>query len=408
MQNYSTNRSRSVLPALTGARFFAAAVVVIYHYGRTAIMPYSQIVARLASVGPAAVSFFYVLSGAVLTWSCTDEQGRPTGSNRKFWLSRAARILPAYLVALALSLLPFAAYCWHHNGVIGAAERITLGLGAALLMIQAFVPQLSAGLNTPAWSLSCEAFFYAVWPFIVFRIRGNRIRIAWRWAFLLLGLTWFMVTGGAMAICSDWLPVGPFATLLDDVPGNELLARTLAYFPPLRLPEFCLGIVVGHALRSQPIRVRSPVADTVREAVLLGVLTACVWLMSSVPSDASGHMPMIRRVVIETGVLSPIFALIVWQFSRGHGLIQRFLSQSLWVRLGEASYAIYILQEPIMVWMTALYRRATLKPIGPSLVFFGVYFALLVLASLLVYRGVEIRMRKRIVTWVAQRPKAWQ
>jgi len=94
------------LPALTGARFFAAISVVFYHYG---LHPLGRVVPFLeapAHIGPAAVSFFYVLSGAVITWGCTGADGLPVRPTRTFWLQRGARILPAYWLALALSVLP--------------------------------------------------------------------------------------------------------------------------------------------------------------------------------------------------------------------------------------------------------------------------------------------------------------
>ena len=49
------------------------------------------------------------------------------------------------------------------------------------------------------------------------------------------------------------------------VSGNDVLAQTVSYFPPFRLPEFLLGVVVGHALRVTPARVRSAALDTRRE-----------------------------------------------------------------------------------------------------------------------------------------------
>jgi len=55
---------RMGLPALTGARFFAAFAVVVYHYGTDSVRAIAEVLASIAAAGPAAVSFFYVLSGA--------------------------------------------------------------------------------------------------------------------------------------------------------------------------------------------------------------------------------------------------------------------------------------------------------------------------------------------------------
>ena len=97
------SRPTSALPALTGARFFAAGSVVAFHYGRGSLGAIAPWLGRSAALGPAAVSFFYVLSGAVLTWGCTGPEGLPSRPARTFWAQRAARILPAYFLALAMT-----------------------------------------------------------------------------------------------------------------------------------------------------------------------------------------------------------------------------------------------------------------------------------------------------------------
>ena len=46
-------------------------------------------------------------------------------------------------------------------------------------LVQAFVPQLAMGLNSPAWSVSCEAFFYSLWPRLVIALRSPRPGLPW-------------------------------------------------------------------------------------------------------------------------------------------------------------------------------------------------------------------------------------
>jgi peptidoglycan/LPS O-acetylase OafA/YrhL len=384
----------AALPALTGARFFAASAVVAFHYGRAPLGALAPGLARSAAAGPAAVSFFYVLSGAVLTWGCTGPDGRPTRPARTFWAQRAARILPAYFAALAASVLPFMASVWKLHPGEGGIVRIVAGLAAGLLLIQAFWPPVTAGLNTPGWSISCEAFFYALWPALVARLRPARSGLPWRPGLVLGALGLVAPALGVLAVRFDLVPRGPFATLTDDVSGAELVARAVAYFPLLRLPEFALGIVVGHALRSTPVRARSVAGDTLRELLLVGALVAFGWASGgdpSAPRSAAGALA--RRVVVESGVLGPLFALFVWQLARGRGWVQRALSVRAMLALGEASYALYIFQEPVFVWMTAALKRLAPSLVARWDVTFWAYAALLVLVSLAVHRFVERPLR---------------
>jgi peptidoglycan/LPS O-acetylase OafA/YrhL len=403
LTSLSVSRSSSAtLPALTGARFLAASSVVVYHYGLDPLRAISPALAVCLGAGATAVSFFYVLSGAVLTWGCTGRDGLPARTVKAFWTQRALRILPSYLIALALSLAPFAVHAWQlHPGASGAI-RIVSGLAGALLLIQAIWPPLAEGLNTPGWSISCEAFFYALWPRLVGQLRTERAGLPWRRGLLLWAAGLTLPALGIAALRAGWLPAGPVATLTDDVSGSEMLARTLTYFPPFRLPEFALGIVVGHALRCTPARPRSTGLDTLCELGLAGALIACVWALGAgLPAKLSG-VPLADRIAIESGALAPIFAVTVWQLARGRGLLQRVLSGRVLLLLGEASYALYILQEPVVVWMTALLKRLSPAMAAHWNVLFWVYAAVLVLLSVLMHRAVELPVRARLSARLAK------
>src|SRR5262249_18829502 len=153
---------------------------------------------------------------------------------------RAARILPAYALALVASLPAFAASILHFHTGPAAALRFVLGTVACGLLVQAFIIPLAAGLNTPGWSISCEAFFYANWPRLVAALRSPGTAFPWRRAIALWLFGCLVPLAAMIAVHAGGVPVGPFATLLDDVSGTEMLARTVAYFPPFRLPEFAL------------------------------------------------------------------------------------------------------------------------------------------------------------------------
>ena len=84
-----------VLKALTSARFFAALHVALYHL----IHPFKiwGIFAPVMSAGYTGVSFFFVLSGFILTYAHGTEYEAGRGNAQKFWIARFARIYPVYL-----------------------------------------------------------------------------------------------------------------------------------------------------------------------------------------------------------------------------------------------------------------------------------------------------------------------
>src|SRR5580658_9361569 len=121
------------------------------------------------SYGYVGVSFFYLLSGFVLTWSCAEQ------SATRFWWHRFARMWPlmAVMMTVAYTVL------WNrelHPASVG-------GWVAQVFLFQAWDPNTSVrtGGDGPVWSLSCEAFFYAAFPLLVRwigRLRATGVALA--------------------------------------------------------------------------------------------------------------------------------------------------------------------------------------------------------------------------------------
>ena len=86
---------RPRLDSLTGLRWWAAFAVFLHHMSNLAPMPIEGVL-RYGAYG---VTFFFVLSGFVLTWSA-----RPGTPASTFWWRRFARIYPSHIVALVLAL----------------------------------------------------------------------------------------------------------------------------------------------------------------------------------------------------------------------------------------------------------------------------------------------------------------
>ena len=71
------------------------------------------------------------------------------------------------------------------------------------------------------------------------------------------------------------------------------------------------------------------------------------------------------------------------------------LSTSAMMRLGEASYAVYLLHWPLHAWIERIIGVSDAEA-RASLPFFAAYLALTILSALIVYAAVEVPARRWI------------
>jgi peptidoglycan/LPS O-acetylase OafA/YrhL len=213
--------SRVRLDSLTGLRFVAAFLVFGFHtqVAQLADTGVPGAISRLIfTQGSSGVSFFFILSGFVLTWSV-----RANDTARRFWQRRFAKVYPNHFVTMLVA--------------IGFALVTGVGLSAAViipnaLLVQAWFPDptIYFGLNTVSWSLACEAFFYALFPLLYLAVK--RIPVPWLWAYAI----------GAMA--AIWaVPV-----IVAMIPGADHY-WAIWLFPVARTPEFVAGMVLARVVR---------------------------------------------------------------------------------------------------------------------------------------------------------------
>ena len=156
--------------SLLSLRGLAAFSVVCHHLGVGAFLAALTGIAMagaLAISGSYAVEIFFCISGYLMA-KILDRSYGP-GHVGKFYWNRAARVLPTYYLAVAVT----AALSWH-----------TIGANAwpILLLVDNyfFEPRLA---NPALWSLSTEFQFYLIAPLVAATIR------IWRPALVLLLLT---------------------------------------------------------------------------------------------------------------------------------------------------------------------------------------------------------------------------
>ncbi len=357
--------------ALTGLRFFAAVAVVIYHFAEQLKNSWAQPLANLAGSGFVAVSFFYVLSGFVLSYSYVNPQGEMQGSRRSFWVARFARIYPAYLLAFLLAAPINIVWTLHVNHLGPAIAKLFVGAISVLSLQQAWTPWSAWYWNYPAWSVSVEAFFYLAFPFLALALRRLRLRTA----FIAMGSLWLLsLLPPALLVLSHGAAGSP---------GNRL-EMAVEFTPLLRLPEFIIGILLGR-IYVQGFRLSAVSARIATYFSIAAILMILAFVSPAIP-----------RPLLASGLLSPLFALLILAMAEGETLLAKGLAWSPLVLLGEASYGIYILQIPVSYILRS-------PPPAKSMAYLSFYLLVLIAAALLSWRFVEAPMRLQIRRWLLRK-----
>jgi peptidoglycan/LPS O-acetylase OafA/YrhL len=165
---------------------------------------------------------------------------------------------------------------------------------------------LPVNWNTPAWSLSCEMFFYLVFPLAAVGV----LRSGWRGALAIAAATCFLTRLMLWAGVPD--PVKPL----------------------IHLADFLMGVAAARIFeRTQgtALRYMGPAA-----------LAASAVLIAR-PS-------LLPPGVDLNSALRPLNAALLIGLAAGGGALARVLSAGPIVYLGKASYAMYILHVPILWW----------------------------------------------------------
>lgn len=302
------------LPSLTGMRFIAAAVV----FGLHAIVEglfaspsvYDGPFKMFFWGGGAGVSFFFILSGFVLTWSA--QAGTTTGS---FWRRRFFKIYPNHLLTFAAALVLLAA--------IGQPSRtVPAVLNALLLQAWSWDFTVIASVNSVAWSLSCEAFFYLCFPLLFLLVRKIRPERLWAWA-----------AGVVAAIFS----VPLFAMLLPAATPFPIGLNTwqtwfIYQFPPIRLLDFVFGMLLAQVVITGR---RLPIGFPGAAVLAVLVYLATPFLPPTFAIVAAMTVPL--GLVVATGARADVEG-------RRTGL-----GGPTWVLLGELSFAFYLWHRLVIV-----------------------------------------------------------
>jgi peptidoglycan/LPS O-acetylase OafA/YrhL len=314
---------RELLPALTPLRFPAALIVFVVHAWMmfkgadplTFTLPHFHLAA--------AVQFFFLLSGFILTYNYLNEFRAPTKRGVwNFYVARLARVYPVHLLALLVAV-PYTVAMFVRPGVAPGSWQYVL---AHLTLTNGFVPEASPGVlmfNASAWSLSTEVFLYLMFPLLVPLIAHGSFGRRAFWTVVFLAPWATVVTGLSSGYEMPWW-LSPYR------------------FPPVRMADFVFGVLLGAAWRNRTAADGPSRFGTARELFAVGTLCVWAWVMIRL-TEGSKYLWLMSW----SGVYLVPFVLCLRAFARGEGLLSRVLTTKVPTYLGEISFALYMLHAPV-------------------------------------------------------------
>lgn len=380
-------RQAERIDALTSLRFIAAAMIVVTHSvyafnmdptGNIGKLPLSQ-----------GVSFFFVLSGFILTYVYQNLQG--IKKTLRFLSARIARVWPVFFVTeiAALLISPWSINATTTGSMLSVAA-------SHFFMLHGWIPKrfYYFALNAPSWSISTEFFFYLAFPFLILNLRKQ-------WLPKLV-----LVAAIPLTIITLCNVLG-----LKEIPGAKAISsHGLIYINPLtRLLEFYAGMLVCLLVRSIKGRHASKVAIPASPALSSKIaftaleIFAFVWIAAVIANtnqwlklagiDAHSAAGMYLNYCGNAlGYVVLIFAIAM---QRGH--ISRLLNLPILIFLGEVSYSVYLWHSPLI----ECYRQHTdLFMTIPRVLRYSLFWGVLIAVSTLTYFIVEKPCRDILRQWL--------
>lgn len=378
---------KQLLHPLTSLRFFAALAIFLQHSGEALRLPFQHLTPVPFNFG---VDFFFILSGFILSYVHADIG--TTYSKKSFYVARIARIWPLHIVTLLLWLAVVPQPSWLIAGAESYVIETTL---ANIFLLQAWVPIFFVyfSFNSVSWSISTEAFFYLLFPWLAINWRRT-----WYWKFALV----VMGVLAILMIC-DAFHIPPLSGTGD---LSSITIHGIVYISPfVRIFEFVLGMCSALLFRriSPTVQRIPPFLLTLLE-ILAIVLMPSIWRFSqSLSNDLFRSSETAVGFFANSVPMALLFAVMIVVYAVGKGLISRLLSWRPLILLGEASFALYmvhqILLNPLQTYRNELESIPVLTQFWGALVFS-------IAIAFVLYRWVEIPSRRFIVNRFGRDKKA--
>jgi len=355
------------LNALTGLRCFAALNIIFFHFSNPR---WFGPLAPVVNAGYASVSFFILLSGFVLAYNYAGKARAGKLDKLHFWEARFTRLYPIYFLSLLLAWQMVPAEHGAHTH-----RMFWTGMVLTPLLLQGWIPQIATFLNTPAWTMSAEAFFYFLFPWVARSPRPRRartqiVKLSGVWLVgLIPGALYFAFNPDGIAHPNrySW---GPWL-------------QALKFTPLPHLASFVFGVLLAG--------LDEIVGRASRLRTLLGLFGfgATFTLLTQ-----ANHVPY---ALMHDGLMMPLFGCMILGLA-GENLLARAFGWAPLVFVGEASYCMYLLH--FNLW-TLIHRSHILERTGLIRFDPWISYALLVALAVLALHLVEKPAQRILRGWLS-------
>jgi peptidoglycan/LPS O-acetylase OafA/YrhL len=389
---------RSRLAWLDALRGFAALCVVFDHGSTLLLQPARDFLYHVLNLGQYGVFVFFLVSGYIIPASLERK-----GSVRSFWVSRAFRLYPMYLVAIVLSALAY----YTRFGTIDGAEHHPL---ASVTSWALMLPNLLTGPNVPnvTWTLSYEMVFYlllaALFSWNAHRRSGTYAMTCASGALALGGIlpmaalaTWagraghgwlaldlvadVIILAGIVLAATERGPLTRIGATVAAICALVLLLVNQGYpYPWSGLTILALMFTGTLIYRAEQGQVRVAVAAAVAVAVLAETVAAGLW--HGWRYGGQWHAQWVSSIVLAAATFG--LGLAVRKFRIPNGLA--------W--LGLVSYSVYLLHPLVFDAYRDIPVLHKTHPIGIQLLLAAAIVAVILALSAACYYGVEKPMQR--------------
>lgn len=249
------------------------------------------------------VDMFFILSGFVISYSYPSD-ARGVGAYSRFMIRRVARIYPLHLLSLLIFVVLIGV------GLERTGRSTPLDFLYNLVLLQAWGVTDHLSFNSPSWSISAEFFCYLIFPLLMLLARKlHPLALA-----AIVAALYLLLAHGHLPIWQE---------------RSQMYGANYDYGMLRALPSFLNGILLAILFRmSQPYRHK--------RVVFAGIAMF-------------GLSVLVLNVFAKPDLAILLFSAAILLTAVGESAFTEFPGARLLGRLGNTSYAIYMLHDAVLI-----------------------------------------------------------